>query len=62
MQEEFRSLFAILCGQGLTFYLTMDVLSFTPALKAQLFSPPRPTVNSAEICQKERHGLDMVFK
>ena len=36
LQEEFRSLFAILRAQGLAIYLTMDVLSFTPALKAQL--------------------------
>ena len=36
LRDEFRSLFAILEARGLAIYLTMDVLSFTPALRRAL--------------------------
>ena len=37
-QQEYRSLFAILKSYGLQIYLTMDVLSYTPQLKAMIGS------------------------
>ena len=36
LQEEFRRLFALISSEGLAIYLTMDVLSFTPALRLRL--------------------------
>ncbi len=36
LQEEFRRLFALIRAEGLAIYLTMDVLSFTPALRLRL--------------------------
>lgn len=36
LQEEFRLLFAIIRAENLSIYITMDMLSFTPALKARL--------------------------
>lgn len=35
-QEEFRELFRIIRAEGLHIYLTMDILTFTPALQRQL--------------------------
>ncbi len=35
-QEEYRTLFSICSGHGLAIYLTMDVLSLTPALKMKI--------------------------
>lgn len=42
-QEEFRSLFRIVTDQGMGLYLTMDMLSLTPALKARLRSDNETT-------------------
>ncbi|NLZ17414.1 MAG: hypothetical protein GX087_06745 [Desulfobulbaceae bacterium] len=36
LQEEFRRIFGIIRNRGLAIYLTMDILSFTPALRAYL--------------------------
>ncbi len=43
-REEFAEIFKIIRRHGLDIYLTMDVMTFTPALKERLGSSPRHSV------------------